>query len=183
LIGSSQSIGAGARDVDDTFFSRVHQLMSKDLAPIRLESLNASVSGATARTQLKDYRTHFIQFHPDLVAIDLGTNDSAEDFGEGLTGLLEENRRAGIKTVLVEEPNNPESGSTTRLQKNHATMERLAAEYKVPVYDLHNFLGRPDIRDSGFIWWDFTHLASYGQTVVARWLATRLLNAFESPTP
>jgi lysophospholipase L1-like esterase len=179
FIGSSQTIGAGAENVRETFFARTHQILSADLAPVPLESLNASVSGATAEYLLEEYRKQYIQFRPDLVVIDLGNNDPADGFGKGLAGFLEENKRAGIQTILLEEANSFEAARFDNLRRNHETMERLAVEYRVPVYPLHNFLNQPDVRDTGFIWWDIVHLTSYGQAVVSQWLAPRIRIAFD----
>jgi lysophospholipase L1-like esterase len=53
-------------------------------------------------------------------------------------------------------------------------MRALGAELGVEVHDLHAHLGSDEIRDAGFLWWDFVHATSLGQLEIADWLAPRL---------
>ena len=47
--------------------------------------------------------------------------------------------------------------------------------FGVPVLDLHGHLSAPEVVDSGFLWWDYVHLSSYGHRRAAEWLAPQLL--------
>ena len=48
----------------------------------------------------------------------------------------------------------------------------MAADHEVPVIDLHGYL--VERKDAGFIWWDFVHLTTFGQRLVADKLADDL---------
>jgi hypothetical protein len=83
FIGSSQTVGAGAKDLEDTFFVRVHHYLSQAISPkFHLESVNFSVSGYRAEKLLRDFKSRYRDFPPDLVVINLSFNDrrSAENF-------------------------------------------------------------------------------------------------------
>jgi hypothetical protein len=75
FIGSSQTVGAGAKDLEDTFFVRVHHYLSQAISPkFHLESVNLSVSGYHAEKLLHDFKSHYRDFPPDLVVINLAFN-------------------------------------------------------------------------------------------------------------
>ena len=179
FIGSSQTVGAGARGLEDTFFVRVHHYLSEAISPkFRLESLNLSVSGYRAADLLSEYKSRYRDFQPDLVVINLSNNDgrSPESFAAAMTGFLDFNAAAGIKTILVEEANSSEMAPGKNLFANHRVLRQLGEKYGVPVLPLHGFLSESAKLGNGTLWWDQVHLTSYGQEVTARWLAPQVLN-------
>ena len=181
FVGTSQTIGAGALTLEDTFFALVHRyLRDKIPGSIYLESINISVSGSHSPLLLKEYDENYLKFRPDIVVINLPNNDQGLE--AAIDGFLKQNELYGIKTVLLEEANTSEKYDTDDLLSNHEVLRRLAKRYDVPVYSLRNFLSQPTIAGSGALWWDDFHLTSYGQGVVGRWLAPKILAELQ-PTP
>ena len=179
LIGSSQTAGAGARDLQETFFVRVHDYLREAVAPkFRLESLNLAVSGYRAADLVKEYKARYRDFQPDLMVINLSFNDrsSPEKFAAAMTEFLDFNRTAGIKTILLEEANSAETARPKGLAANHQVLRQLGQKYGVPVLPLDNFLTESAKQTNGTLWWDQAHLTSYGQEVTAAWLAPQLLD-------
>jgi lysophospholipase L1-like esterase len=179
FIGSSQTVGAGAKDLEDTFFVRVHQYLSEAISPkFHLESVNLSVSGYRAEKLLRDFQSRYRDFPPDLVVINLSFNDgrSAENFFTAMTEFLDFNETAGIKTILLEEAYSTETDPPRGLFANHQVLRRLGRKYRVPVLPLHDFLSESAKLGNGRLWWDQVHLTSYGQELTADWLAPQILN-------
>ena len=183
FVGTSQTIGAGALTLEDTFFALVHRYL-RDVIPgsIYLESINISVSGSHSPLLLKEYDENYLKFRPDIVVINLPNTDQGQkgQFEAAIDGFLKQNELYGIKTILLEEANTSEKHDTDDLLSNHEVLMRLAKRYNVPVYSLHNFLSQPIIAGSGALWWDDFHLTSYGQGVVGRWLAPKILAELQS---
>ena len=181
VLGGSQTIGAGAETPDDSFFVQLHRLLSKKLGPkTNFEAVNAAVSGHSSAAILQDYKMRYLDFHPDLVLINVGVNDtSTKILREKLSELLRINQARKIKTMLVLEPKTIEFEDIV-YNINHEVLRELGAEFKVPVLDLHEFLAQKSTIKSGALWWDFVHLTSYGQRVTAEWLAPRVLKVILS---
>jgi lysophospholipase L1-like esterase len=183
FVGTSQTIGAGALTVEDTFFALVHRYL-RDVIPgsIYLESINISVSGSHSPLLLKEYDENYLKFRPDIVVINLSNDDQGQtsESEAAIDGFLKQNELYGIKTILLEEANTPEKYDTDDLLSNHEALRRLAKRYNVPVYSLHSFLSQPTIAGSGALWWDYAHLTSFGQGVVGRWLAPKVLAELQS---
>jgi lysophospholipase L1-like esterase len=185
FVGTSQTIGAGSKSIADTFFAQQHQkvkLMLKDHT--FLESINMSISGSSSEELFKIYQQNYLKFRPDLVVVNLSSNDGAQDiFEENIEKLLKLNQSYAIKTILLEEANSHEYGKIKILLQNHQILKKIAKAYNVPVYPLHSYLSQPEIYQTGKLWWDFVHLTSYGQTVVADWLAPKIFAELTSRKP
>jgi hypothetical protein len=110
---------------------------------------------------------------PDVLVVNLSNNDGPRSLEVNLTHLLEFNARERIATVLLLEANSSEVGPE-KLGAKHRVVERLAREWKRPVWDLDGYLASDNVRDSGFLWWDFVHMTSWGHEVTAGWLAERI---------
>jgi lysophospholipase L1-like esterase len=184
FVGSSQTVGAGAKDLEDTFFVRVHRYLGELISPkLHLESVNLSVSGYRAEKLLRDFKSRYRDFPPDLVVINLSFNDrrSAKNFFAAMTEFLDFNAAAGIRTILVEEAYSVEdfaveTDSPQDVLANHQVLRRLGRKYRVPVLPLHDFLSESARLGNGTLWWDQVHLTSYGQELAAAWLAPQVLN-------
>ncbi len=172
LVGSSQSVGAGADTLEHTFFVRLHRALNRELHG-RLESLNISVSGATSLSLLKDYREKYLDYKPDLVVLNLSHNDSLESLREGVVGFLKLNRERGVRTVLIEEPNSHES--ITANSAKYAVMKSVGLEYGIPVLALNEFMDQSEVREAGIAWWDVVHMTTFGQGEAASWVAPRII--------
>ncbi|MFH1618318.1 MAG: SGNH/GDSL hydrolase family protein [bacterium] len=177
FIGTSQTKGVGARRLKDSFFVKTHESLMRRLRR-PLESMNMAIAGANAEKLLDRYRNKFLSFKPDLVVINLASNDSAQTLRAGLQGFLTINKFRKIKTILVKEANSNERPDPTLVCK-HEIMEDMARTFGVPVYDLHRFLNDPQVVNSGFLWWDHVHPTSFGHTLISEWLSPRIFNAIE----
>ena len=54
--------------------------------------------------------------------------------------------------------------------EKHESLEKVGAEYSIPLLDLHEFMAEPAIYDSGLIWWDQVHFTQYGHDLAAKFL-------------
>ena len=184
FVGTSQTMGAGAKTLEDTFFARVHRLISRRFKSSRpVVSINLSVGGFDSGQLLNDFLPIASSFKPHLVLANLSSNDrNADDFQMNITKFVHESRKLGILPVLVLEANSSES-SEDRLHAlitKHALMKKVAASLTVSVFDLHGFLSEPNTVKSGFIWWDFVHLTNYGQKLAAEWIGPQLIALIEN---
>ncbi len=179
FIGTSQTFGAGARTLEDTFFARTHHLINHKLPRNqRVSSINISISGSSSKTLRKKYESLFGAFRPKLVAINLSNNDTdMTEFVSEIENILLQNKLKKIETILIKEPISIERyppGFTLGLQSQHKILDSLAKKHNVPVLDPIKYLNRPDIIATGNIWWDYVHLNSHGQKLFAEWLAPEI---------
>jgi lysophospholipase L1-like esterase len=176
FVGTSQTIGAGAPRLADTFPFLTHAALVAAVGPSRpIETLNMAVSGSDSVALLDDYRRIYWRFRPDLIVLDLSSNDRPEQLTLGIDGFLSFDKSKGIRTILIKEANSNEAEYPYGLIQKHRLLEEAAKRYSVPVYDLHGYLNTPSVFHSGFIWWDVVHLTPYGQEIAARWLVPKLL--------
>ena len=184
LIGTSQTWGAGALRPEDVW-GRVleRELDERFSAEGRgFVVVNTAIPGLQAPGLLELYRREWQQAKPDLVIIDLGHNDKrGPAFGAALQGFVEANRARGVPTVFIPEPNTSEGPIHPRLQRNHEIMRRVARTLDVPVIDAHAWLEQK--RGSGFLWWDWVHLTSYGQRLLGEYVASELVPILRSLRP
>jgi lysophospholipase L1-like esterase len=173
FAGTSQTIGAGARNLEETFFVRTHRQLAATLSPLLLESINISISAVSPPFLLQEYEQKYLRMEPDLLVINLGTNGINEELVTGLSGFLEINRAHHIFTVIVLEPNNSEI--QTAIKDKHQIIRSLGARENIPILDLQAYLSDSSVAQSGALWWDFVHLTSYGHSLVAKWLSLQLL--------
>ena len=170
FVGTSQTFGEGAEVESEAFVFRLHRILAGELAPGRnLETFNFSIKGAHSSILLQQYRRRWHKVTPDLVVINLSWNDTgAVSFERNLRAFIGDNREMGSATVLVIEPN------VRWTLPTHEVMRRVASELDVPLFDLHGYMNRPEVRDAGFLWWDNIHLTSFGHRQAAAWLVERL---------
>ena len=167
FIGSSQTWGAGATTVDDTFVRRVERRLNDRAGdPSTYECINAGISSLIAPMLVSYYLEEWIEWNPRIVVVNLSNNDSDLDlFADSLEKLAVENDRRGIQTIFVQEPNRAE-GDCRSLRQKHRIMRDVGEKHSVPVVDMHADLERH--HDEGFMWWDFVHLTSFGQELFAQ---------------
>ncbi|MBI3552424.1 MAG: hypothetical protein HY077_07885 [Elusimicrobia bacterium] len=201
FVGSSQTIGSGAQRLSETFFARTHRSLAASFGPkIPIESLNIAVSGTNASQLFVAYQRTYLRFKPDLVVINFSVNGNLEQLTSGISKFLRENRSKGIATILLKEAmargfrwrgprprGMSRSGPRREIDPYHnegpAARRRIleieARAYGTPIYDLNGHLNDPRIDSTGFLWWDSAHLSSYGQAVVANWLAPILIQSIK----
>ena len=184
MVGSSQTMGAGASNIQSTFFALTHQKLKALLPGVVLESVNLSAAGTVSTDRLLVYKQHYLNFQPDVVVINLSNNDiSAELFRQNISEFLTLNKAAGIKTILLMEANNQERQGILGVTYQHRVLSELSKEFQVPVYSHHEFFGRPEVYSSGFIWWDGVHFTDYGHQLMAEWLSPKVYQILVSAKP
>ena len=177
FIGTSQTWGAGASSENKTFVRLFENLLNKNSQITNYEVINGGISGLNSKALLELYKSSWIKLSPDIVIIDLATNDfESNEFFNNLKNFISLNDLNYIKTSFILEPNNQNSA---RLLKNHQVMQKLARENDIKVIDMHSYLLKN--YDKGFLWWDEVHLTDFGQELFADKLYDEI-NPF-IPTP
>jgi lysophospholipase L1-like esterase len=175
FLGTSQTYGAGAERISETFVARCHRLLAQALGDISVETYNFSISGSNSTELLRKYAESWRFSWPELLVINLSTNDLKIDtLTANLHTLAYLARAAGGRVVFLLEPNAAED-KYRGLQEKHSAIQRLGQELGVPVWNLDGYLSSDPVYDSGMMWWDKVHLTNYGHGVVAEWLAPQML--------
>lgn len=166
FLGTSQTWGEGAHRMDAGMVSHVARRFPG------VEIINAARQGSNSNELQSRYETHLRTLAPQLVVVNLGSND--ED-----TNVLEANlnrlwslwcQPAGTKLLLVLEANSPENppDRAPHLEKKHLTMRAVAQKLGLPCVDLHSRMREQ--MGTGFLWWDFVHPTSHGHRVAGEFL-------------
>jgi lysophospholipase L1-like esterase len=175
FLGTSQTWGEGAERISETFVARCHRLLAQALGDISVETYNFSIRGSNSTELLAKYAESWRFSRPDLLVINLSTNDGKIDtLTANLRTLAHLARAAGGRVVFLLEPNAAEV-EHRGLQEKHSAIQRLGQELGVPVWNLDGYMSSDPVYDSGMMWWDKVHLTSYGHGVVAEWLAPQML--------
>ncbi len=180
FLGTSQTWGSGAERIAETFVARCHRLLAQALGDISVETYNFSISGSNSTELLTKYAELWRFSQPDLLVINLSTNDGkSHTLTANLRTLAHLARAAGGRVVFLLEPNAAEVDHRG-LQEKHSAIQRLGQELRVPVWNLDGYMSSDPVYDSGIMWWDKVHLTSYGHGVVAEWLAPQMLAMIRS---
>ena len=180
FLGTSQTWGSGAERISETFVARCHRLLAQALGDISVETYNFSISGSNSTELLTKYAELWRFSGPDLLVINLSTNDGkSHTLTANLRTLAHLARAAGGRVVFLLEPNAAEVDHRG-LQEKHSAIQRLGQELHVPVWNLDGHMSSDPVYDSGIMWWDKVHLTSYGHGVVAEWLAPQMLAMIRS---
>jgi lysophospholipase L1-like esterase len=189
LLGSSQTYGVGAAAEPDRLDRRLESLLGERIGQIggrwsACEVFNVAVTALRSDELLHYYRTAWVEYQPDLLVVNLANNDqyvydTLDPGGAGYRAALRAfagiNRQAGIRTLFVLEANSPERDVS--LEAQYAVMRDVGSEQDVPVVDAHGWLAARF--DQGFLWWDYVHLSSFGQDLLAQRLAEAVVEALD----
>ncbi len=173
FLGTSQTQGEGASERARTFVKLLEdKLNSADSTDTYFQCINAGIRGVNSSYITELYEQEWLNLDPKVVVINLGTNDTKPDwFALNLGRIIVMSLRAGIQPILLLEPNSPEN-KTNFLFSRHELMRVVGKSRGVPVIDMHSYLR--DKYDEGFLWWDFVHLADFGQDLFAEKLYNEL---------
>lgn len=176
FFGTSQTMGIGATDFEDSFFYRVHKGVAAGVEKgTILESLNYSRPAPSSKRLFDGYEKEIMEFQPDLVVVNIPESAVKGEFQQKMEYVFKLNRRQGISTIALAEGESFEVGRAAPLARIRETLETAARRYNVPVLPLNEFLNGSEIINSGNLWWDESHLTSYGQKRVAEWLTPVVL--------
>ncbi|MBF0522631.1 MAG: SGNH/GDSL hydrolase family protein [Candidatus Omnitrophica bacterium] len=174
VLGSSQTWGAGIARRGDEFTSLLEKELNRKIPSKKITVINAGICGSSSKRLYKLYEAAFIDTKPDLVIINLSNNDDNFDeqkFVLYLTRFCELNRRSGIRTAFMLEPNSLEHRFYL---PNHPIMRQVALRYNVPILDAQAFLA--ERHENGFLWWDWVHMSSFGHKLIAEFLTEAIAN-------
>ncbi len=170
FVGGSQTWGAGAAAEGDTWV-RQTEILLRDRHGLDVECMNGGVSGFKAWDVATLLGEHLFAYRPDMIVINLGSNDRQSSFHEPLQRMVSRSLGRGARVVLVQEANSP-MAADRGLGARHREMRAIAETYDVPVVAMHSYLaGRQQL---GLLWWDKVHLTSFGQRLMADRMAAVL---------
>ena len=178
FVGGSQTWGAGARFDEDVLVRVLERRLNQAATgEMTFECINGGISASKVRDQLRLLRHEWRKYRPQLVVLNVSSNDkSSKHFAKFLRRLVKRARMMGAEVLLVKEANSTEKWLGPLVYR-HRDMDGVAAELDVPVVDMHAYLEAQE--GTGFLWWDFVHLTSYGQ----RLMAERLLESVADFVP
>lgn len=181
LTGSSQSVGSGAGQLDQSMFVQIH----KKLYPFQnhhgcLVSLNLAVSGGLLKDIFHDYQTIVDKtFIPDVMILNISYNDTLDDISKYIPKVLRWNQTNKIKTILIEEANSLTSQNAETLTKKHAILKEQAIIFGQNSLPFHQELLKEKYLESGDLWWDEVHLTDWGQSIAADWLSSEIMKIWK----
>lgn len=169
FLGASQAWGAGATKRQDTFVARLEAMLNERFADgRRFQCLNAAVLGSNAMRMGPFYRDFLVQFEHKWLVMNFGVNDEGNDtLRENLLAIIRVAREHGVRPILCVEALSPEYAPDG--PRRSEDIRAVARESDVPLIELHGALA--ERQDDGILWWDFVHMTSFGQRLVAEQLA------------
>jgi len=165
VLGSSQTWGSGATDLDATWVRRACGKAS-------VTCLNGGVPGATAAIVAPFGRQLVEDLAPDGLVVVLAHNDAdPARLAANAGALVDDALRRGVRVLLVGEPTNPELGADAH-DASRAAMRATAEERGVPYLDMQPWMDAD--RAGGWLWWDAVHLTDAGHARFASGIAPAL---------
>lgn len=177
FIGTSQTVGAGADTIHQTFFALIHNYMQNHYST-SLQSMNMAISGSRSEELIRKYHEFYQPFAPDVVVINLGFNDRPKQLRANLPAFIKDLHSEGKLVLLVEEATTPEDPMDH--SEAHQILEKVSKEQNAPLLRLHEYLKDPGIAKKGMLWWDPVHMTSFGQKLTADWLGPQILEAIQN---
>jgi lysophospholipase L1-like esterase len=181
VTGGSQAWGSGAASSANTFSELLERALQAEGLPV--EVFNAAVNGAGLVIVGGGHKRLLPQFEPDIVVMDIGTNDSAgmmtlsrsaqqrhrQDLTAFFAALADFWRESGTSLTLVLEPLCAESAQLFRADEElYAALAQTAAGRGMAVVDPRPVTARLE-RDHS-LWWDQAHLTPLGQRLMCELL-------------
>ncbi|CAN5156681.1 hypothetical protein BH09GEM1_BH09GEM1_41460 [soil metagenome] len=185
LVGSSQTWGAGASRMDDIWVRRLERMLNSRATGERVVCLNAGVSGLTSPQVLQFQRRVLAAVpRPNAAIVNLASNDiDTTAYRTNLDSIVTTFAAIHVPVILLMEPNSPERRPADSkhgdIRKKHRIIAEIGRRRGVPVIDMQAALAARN--QTGFLWWDFVHLTSYGQQVFAEHLAGALPTLVQLP--
>jgi lysophospholipase L1-like esterase len=142
----------------------------------KFEVLNAGRAGQTASFLLKYLQNQWLQLKPDIVIVNLSSNDEAygedpQHFASVLEDFVYLSQKNNFQLVLVAEAISNEYKDKLT---NHQIMQEIAQKHHIKFINMHEYL--IDHLQEGIIWWDFVHPTSFGYQLIAQKLFDSLQN-------
>ncbi len=111
FIGSSQTWGAGAESLEDTFVSLIERKLNETSTfPVRC--MNGGISAIESGDLLDLYEKYWLDLQPDVVVINLSNNDGDDEvLGRNVDAMIRLSQERSIGVLLVLEPNSSEESN------------------------------------------------------------------------
>ncbi len=182
LVGSSQTWGAGASRPEETWARILEQRLNAAVPPgRRVECIEAGISATRARDLAPWLEEEWLALAPDVVVINLSSNDAdLSRFVPPLERMTAAARAAGAEVLLMQEAN-ARAPANTHLRLRHQAMAEVGARHGASILDMHGYL--LSVEERGFLWWDKVHLTSFGQRLLAERLAAELVPLLTASGP
>ncbi len=175
VLGTSQSIGAGASSIDTAIFSRFHKILASKLKNRCLISLNISKSAGKLEWLYEDLTQNYNYINPDLMIVNISSNDNPESLEANLPNLINYILQKKIKTVFIEEANYVfYHGYDMGLREKHKILRKYLSETNFRLLPFHDYMIRQYSAGEGNIWWDVVHMTDYGHEIAAKWIYLKL---------
>ncbi len=172
LIGTSQSIGAGATHIDKTMFSIINNRLQKTLKNNRLVSLNLSESGSNPKLLFEKYSMTLELLAPEIVIINLTNNGDDESYFSGMKMLMDLVKRKSARVFVIQEAISSEAEDL--LKKRRDFLNSLAGD-KVHLLDLNLHMNADHEYAGDFRFWDFVHFNDLGHERAGNWVADEIM--------
>lgn len=172
LIGTSQSVGAGASSLNKTFFARLHGRLQTKLIGSRLVSINLSESGSNPQLLFEKYGKTLERLSPEIFVINLVNNGDDLNYFKGLENFLRIAKKKSAQIFLIQEAIDSESGK--HLDKRREFLTKLQNE-KTHVLDLNSFMNSNRQFAGDFRFWDFVHFNDQGHKMAGEWMADQII--------
>ncbi len=178
VISSSQLWGMGATKQELSFLNRLNFYLNSHQSLSKVDLFALSKPGGTAKSLYKQFiESDLSSIKYDQMIVNLSFNDAVnhESFRIGLKDFLKWSS-SKVKTVYFSlESISPEL-NLPKVIENHKIMTELAMEHQVNIIDSNAYVKSKSVYHSGHIWWDEVHLTNWGQDLLAKMLAERLVN-------
>ncbi len=173
FMGTSQTWGEGANTRESSFLAQaIQNLKLKSGGDIA--GINFSLQGKVSRTLLLEYKKILEVLRPDVLVVNLGWNDGAnDDFKKSLIDIAELNQSLKIKTVFSHEAITNEV-PTFYATNNHSIMTLVGQTYSIPIFKFYDYMSSNANKDSGLLWWDVIHMNQHGHDLAAKFFSEQL---------
>lgn len=169
LIGSSQTIGAGASVLENTFFVKLHRALLPRWK--QLHSRNISVSGGTPAEMLDLARETVREFVPDILIINLGVNSATiVDYRAAMKGFVA--LKGTAKVFIV---NEAALGKEHKMKEIIAFNGELCRRHGFTLVHLYENIDGYTRTGKASVWWDFVHFNDLGNDLAARAISREIL--------
>ncbi|MFA5894630.1 MAG: SGNH/GDSL hydrolase family protein [Candidatus Shapirobacteria bacterium] len=167
FLGTSQTWGAGAAQVDETYVKVIENL-SLSNNKTKYQFINAGISGSSSSEILDFYQKYWLKLNPKIVLVDLSSNDlDPLVFSQNLKKIIDINKPLGITTVFILEANSVSSPQSPPLAL-HESMRSVAKSENIRLIDINEFL--KDQRTAGNLWWDKVHPTTFGHQLLGQYI-------------
>lgn len=175
FIGTSQFWGAGAVSSRHTWMSKFVQRYNQRLGT-NDSALNLSKCGVNTEEILPEVDEALKVFTPSVVIFNLGSNDRGlpeAQLRARLASTMTVLKSKGAAVFLSLEPESFEWGGAAP-ENVFSILSELGGQFAAPVINSYAYFQNPDVRDSGFLFWDMIHFDNWGHEVFANYLVDQV---------